>query len=53
MDTTSLQQHIKKYLKRLAEDPVRQEQDAGEREKRAQYYRSWTMERILAMTEEE
>lgn len=53
METVLLQKHISAYKKHLIEDREKHEQDLVERRQRTEYYRSWSKNRLLSMTEEE
>lgn len=53
MNTSLLRDHIKQYLHRLAKDKAKHDEDLIEREQRKVFFRNWTSDRILAMSEEE
>jgi hypothetical protein len=53
MDIERLRKHIREYLQHMREPTATNIQGAAERQERAQYYQSWTADRIRAMTEDE
>jgi len=53
LDLTLLKKHIDNYKQHLAKNPEKHAEDMAERKERCDYYKGWTKERILAMTEEE
>src|SRR5579872_2667393 len=53
MNTELLRKHVKEYLVKLKSSPDKFAQDLKEREERAAYYKSWTAERLRAMTKED
>jgi len=53
MDIVLLQKHIENYKKHLADNPEKHLKDLEERKQRTDYYRSWSKDRLLKITEEE
>lgn len=53
LNSELLQKHIHDWKKKLAEAPLRAEQDRQERADRVAYYRAYTREKICRMTAEE
>ncbi len=53
MDIERLRKHVREYLQHMQQEKAANIQDATERRERAQYYQSWTADRIQAMTEDE
>jgi len=53
MNTELLRHHIKEYLRKLREDPIKCEEAFKERRERAAYYQRWSAERIRQMSEAE
>ena len=53
MDSELLKKHISKYIQNIESDKLAYDQDKNERKERSEYYRSWTPERIVEMTEDQ
>ena len=53
MDINLLRKHIAKYIRTINSDKVAYEQDKKERSERSKYYKSWTVEKLNSMTEEQ
>ncbi len=53
MNIKLLRNHIDQYIKGLHSNPDQRDNDAQERSERAAYYRSWTADRLMKMTETE
>jgi len=51
MNTDRLRRHIKAYLRKLKEDPIKFEEAFNERRERTAYYQRWSAERIHQMSE--
>ncbi len=52
MNIALLKKHVSVYKQNLAKDPEKHTKDLAERKERIAYYKSWTKDRILSMTEE-
>ena len=53
MNLDLLRKHLQSYKKSLDADPQTAKSDLEEREERSGYYRSWTAQKILRMSEED
>lgn len=53
MDTSKLKKHVDAYKKYIQGEPEKYSEDSRERENRREFFRSWTEEKILKMTEED
>ena len=53
MDISKLQKHIQAYKRYTENDPEKFAEDSLERQERGNFYRSWTRDKILAMSEED
>ena len=53
MDTSLLKKHISKYIQQIESDKIGYQRDKKERFERSEYYKSWTPEKLIHMTEEQ
>ncbi len=53
MDIAKLKEHIQKYKQNIKHDPDAYAADSSSRKERRDYYRSWTKDRLLNMSQEE
>lgn len=53
MDNNLLRTHIKKYVRKLEQGKITEEDDLAERSSRKASYQSWTPDRISAMSEDD
>jgi len=53
MDISKLREHIQKYKKHVEHDPAVFADDSANRQERREYYKSWTKDKILKMSQED
>lgn len=53
MDYKLLRKHIAQYKEHIAVDPEQSESDRKKREERRRFYRAWTRDRLLEMSEDD